>query len=239
MKQIGPMISVIIPTMNEAKYLGRLLDSIKNQTYQNYEVIVCDFKSSDSTTSIARKKGAIVITIREKGLSPARNAGISKAKGDILAFIDADIILSKKVFEDAVDKLRGNTVAALPRFTLDTTSVPTSKRNYYRFLLRVDNLWKKASLFTYTPRAYACVFCRHSAVQKIDLFNENLFSSEDLEFYNRLRKKGKFALLKSTAKINLRRILKQGLFMSGVIYFRSDLRVYFGSKKTKPLVPIR
>ena len=60
-KQVG--ISVVIPTKNEEKYLSRLLDSINRQTYTNFEVLVCDFKSSDKTREIAKEKGAGIITL--------------------------------------------------------------------------------------------------------------------------------------------------------------------------------
>ena len=77
-------ISIIIPTLNEARFLPKLLESIKKQTFTDYEVIVADAGSKDKTLEIAKKYGARIV----KGGFPAegRNAGARAAKGDFLFF---------------------------------------------------------------------------------------------------------------------------------------------------------
>ena len=85
------MLSIIIPTLNEEKYLPPLLDSIKKQDYKDYEVIVADAGSKDKTVEIAKKYGCKVV---KGGLLPAgRNRGAEASKGDLLLFLDSDIIL--------------------------------------------------------------------------------------------------------------------------------------------------
>ncbi|MCL4391078.1 glycosyltransferase family 2 protein [Candidatus Parvarchaeota archaeon] len=236
-KQVG--ISVVIPTRNEEKYLGRLLNSINRQTYTNFEVLVCDFNSSDKTREIAKEKGARVIGVRKRGQSHARNVGIKNAKGDIIAFIDADFVLSKGLFEDSVKKMREGVAAAVPKFSLDTAGVPLSKQGFYSFCLKVDNLWKKISLSTYNPRAYGCVFCSAKEVHNAGFFKENLLVSEDPDFYNRLRREGRFILLRKSAKLSFRRILKRGLLLSGYLYLKSDLKYYFKAKRTSAMPEVR
>lgn len=85
------MLSIIIPTKNEEKYLPLLLRSIKKQEFGNYEIIVADAGSKDKTVELAQKQGVIVV----KGGLPAKgkNEGAKVAKGDILLFLDADVIL--------------------------------------------------------------------------------------------------------------------------------------------------
>ncbi len=84
-----PEISVIIPALNEQKYIGNPLSGLKSQTFRDFETIVVDGGSRDRTASIARKS-AKVIVCREKGVSVARNRGAAAAKGSILLFLDAD-----------------------------------------------------------------------------------------------------------------------------------------------------
>ena len=86
------MISVIIPARNAARSLGRCLEALKGQSGldQPYEVIVVDDGSSDPTASIAEAAGAVVIRQANAGPAAARNAGALRARGEILAFTDAD-----------------------------------------------------------------------------------------------------------------------------------------------------
>ena len=87
------MISIIIPTLNEKKYLPKLLESLKKQTYRDYEMIVADNGSKDRTRDIAKSYGCKVVM----GGLPAvgRNNGAKAAKGDYLLFLDADVVLPK------------------------------------------------------------------------------------------------------------------------------------------------
>lgn len=90
-----PLISVIVPIYNVAPYIGKCLASIGAQTYDNFEVILVDDGSTDEGGIIAleyskRDPRFKYIKQENKGLSEARNAGIDKATGEYLAFIDSD-----------------------------------------------------------------------------------------------------------------------------------------------------
>lgn len=86
------LISVIVPTLNEEKYIGKLLDSLKAQDCSDFEVIIVDGGSVDRTVEIARAYGARVLV--EPGLRefPSRNMGAELAEGEILLFTGADAI---------------------------------------------------------------------------------------------------------------------------------------------------
>jgi GT2 family glycosyltransferase len=94
-----PLISAIICTHNRADYLGLAIDSLLQQTYSNFEVIVVDNASTDSTTSIvaARCPDPRLHYVLETtlGLSVARNRGATAARGAILAYLDDDAIASR------------------------------------------------------------------------------------------------------------------------------------------------
>lgn len=101
------LVSVIITTKNEAGNIGRLLKSLKNQSYKNIEIIVVDNNSIDNTKKIARKFTKLLF---DKGpeRSAQRNFGSEKSKGEYLLFLDADMVLSKKVIENCVNFTQNN-----------------------------------------------------------------------------------------------------------------------------------
>ena len=95
-----PIISVIVPVYNVEKYLPQCLDSIKNQTYTNLEIILVDDGSTDSSGIIcedyAKSDSRIKLYHKENGgLSDARNYGIERASGQYFTFIDSDDYITK------------------------------------------------------------------------------------------------------------------------------------------------
>jgi glycosyltransferase involved in cell wall biosynthesis len=90
----NPKISVIIPSFNKVKYIGKTLKSIFDQKYPNLEVIIEDGGSTDGTTRVikefAERYPIIWESKKDKGQSDAVNIGLKKATGEILTFINAD-----------------------------------------------------------------------------------------------------------------------------------------------------
>lgn len=90
-----PLISVIIPVYNGEKYLADCVNSIREQTYQNLEIIIVNDGSFDGTERVCEKlqtsyDNVQIITLKDEGVSAARNAGIEAAKGEFITFVDAD-----------------------------------------------------------------------------------------------------------------------------------------------------
>ena len=90
-----PLISVIIPVYNVEPYLARCLDSIRNNTYRNLEILCVDDGSTDNSLSILRAFAEkdpriIVITKENGGVSSARNAGLDRMTGEYVTFVDPD-----------------------------------------------------------------------------------------------------------------------------------------------------
>ena len=104
------MISIIIPAWNEEKYLPKLLDCIKKQSYRDYEVIVADAGSKDRTRQTAKKYGCRGV----KGGMPAvgRNNGAKAAKGNLLVFLDADAMIGKDFLESALGEIKKRRLGA-------------------------------------------------------------------------------------------------------------------------------
>lgn len=103
-------ISIIVPAYNIAEYLGRCLDSLLGQSYQNLEIIVVDDGSSDQTAEIidtyATKDSRIVAVHQQnQGVSAARNHGLDLVTGDYIGFTDGDDIIESDMFAFLADIL--------------------------------------------------------------------------------------------------------------------------------------
>lgn len=99
-----PKVSVIVPVYNVAKYLGRCLDSVLSQTFQDFEVICINDGSTDNSLEIlhqyAQKDERVkIINQKNSGAGLSRNTGINMAQGDYLSFIDADDWIDKHFLE--------------------------------------------------------------------------------------------------------------------------------------------
>ena len=102
-----PIVSIIIPCYNQAKYLSETLDSVLNQTYQDWECIIINDGSSDNTEDIAKKYCAndsrfFYIYQDNQGVVAARNNAISQSHGKYILPLDGDDIIHKRYLEVAV-----------------------------------------------------------------------------------------------------------------------------------------
>ena len=87
-----PFFSIVIPTYNRATCVRRAIDSVLRQTFKDYELIVVDDGSTDNTSEVVRGYGERIVYVPQhnRGVSAARNAGISRSVGDWVAFLDSD-----------------------------------------------------------------------------------------------------------------------------------------------------
>lgn len=103
----NPLISIIVPIYNVEEFIEECINSLINQSYINIEIVCVDDGSTDSSVEILRNIAQYdsrisVYQQQNKGLSAARNTGISKAQGDYLCFVDSDDILSETAIEDNI-----------------------------------------------------------------------------------------------------------------------------------------
>lgn len=103
-RQNNPLVSVIVPVYNVEQYLDECLNSIRQQTYENLEIIVVEDCSTDNSLNIFIKHSEdprvkIIQHEKNSGLSAARNTGIDAAKGDYIMFVDSDDIVQLSLIE--------------------------------------------------------------------------------------------------------------------------------------------
>lgn len=111
-KRFNELVSVIVPTYNSQELIVDCLESVRNQTYKNIELIVVDGFSSDKTVQIAKKYAKVFSYGRDPNqknifaVPHQRNYGMNKGKGDYLYYIDSDMRLLPKVIETCVDLIK-------------------------------------------------------------------------------------------------------------------------------------
>lgn len=115
-----PKFSIIIPVYNVEKYIKRCLDSVKNQTYKDYEVIVVNDGCTDKSIEIAKKYDVTIIDSAHEGVSEARNIGVKKAHGKYLLFLDSDDYWEKDLLKE-LDKSTENNPDVI-RFQIQTVN---------------------------------------------------------------------------------------------------------------------
>lgn len=106
-------VSVVIPAYNEEKYLPETLDSVKRLTLPPDEILVIDGDSTDRTRAVAQSLGARVVTVPHRGIGFARQRGLEEAKGDIIAFTDADTVVPRDWLTKIVETLSQNGVSGV------------------------------------------------------------------------------------------------------------------------------
>jgi len=130
------MISVVIPTYNEEKDIKGCLESLRKQSFKDFEIIVVDDGSTDKTTEIVKKYKVKLIKGEHKGPGFSRNIGAREAKGEILIFIDADMSFHKEYLKNLIAPIKGEVIG-----TTHDYEVAVNTKNKWSFLwgkIRVD-----------------------------------------------------------------------------------------------------
>ena len=146
------LISIIIPVYNIEKYLGECLDSILNQTYQNFEIILVDDCSTDSSFNICNEYASkdkrikvIQNDVNSGGCGIPRNIGLKHIKGDYVTFIDGDDLIPTNYLQVLINNSNGKDIAYVKYFFYWKKPV-TKKKNRViprsKFLKHYFNLCK-------------------------------------------------------------------------------------------------
>ena len=173
-----PLVSVIVPTKNSEKFLARCLESIKNQTYHNFELLVVDNNSTDKTKDIAGN-----YTDKVFNYGPERSAqvnfGVTQANGEYVYKVDSDFVLDSSVIQECVDKASQGFSAVVVHNTPDVTISWIAKIRKF-----------EVDMYKYDLTHSAARFLTKEAYQKIGGFNEKVTAGEDYDFQNRLNNFG-------------------------------------------------
>ncbi len=221
------MLSIIIPTLNEEKYLPLLLESIKKQDFKDYEVIVADAGSKDKTLEIAKKYNCRIVS----GGLPAkgRNEGAKIAKGNVFLFLDAEAILPQGFIKKALLEFRQRELG-IASCGLE----PITRNKAYRILHDLLYNLPARLLENVFPYASNFILIKKEIHEKIQGFDEEIKLAEDHSYARQAAKIAKFGFLRSV-KMNFspRRFQHKGwLMISMKYYFCNFYNIFFGDVKS-------
>jgi glycosyltransferase involved in cell wall biosynthesis len=198
-----PLVSVIMPTYNHAKFIGKAIDSVLNQTYPNFELIIIDNYSEDDTGKIVASyedDRIIYLKFRNNGIIAAsRNYGIKYSHGEYIAFLDSDDFWHKQKLEKQLPHFGKPEIIGV-----SSNAVLVSETPYYR----KDNLarskrgyvdYKYGDILNYNYIMTSSVIVRRDILDRSGLFDEDkLFSFiEDWELWLRMARYGSFRVLEN------------------------------------------
>ncbi len=179
-------LTIIVPAFNEESYLAATLDSIQAAAAQlrarsdvDIETIVVDNNSADETAAIARSKGATVVHEPVQGIARARNAGARHAQGDVLVFVDADVIVPCALLA-AIHATMSDPACIGGGVDVDYRPRRLSIRLYlcaWRLLGRLLGMGQGATQF-----------CRKCVFERVGGYDERVWIGEDVDFYWSLKR---------------------------------------------------
>lgn len=215
---MSPSVSVIVPTLDEAKYLSGLLESLRRQTTPAGEILVADSGSTDGTQDLAEASGAHVLPGERKGPGEGRNRGARASHGDVLLFADADCVLPLNLIDSVLAALQG------PRVIGGATAfMPQDGTAIDRFLFGFANAYQRAMTELGFPHnAGYCFFFRRSAFEELGGIREDMLLNETHDLALRSRVLGRFVFLPVVVRTSMRRFRTYG-------YARTILREYVAS----------
>lgn len=186
-----PFFSVIIPSLNEEKYLPTILKSLAGQTYRNFELILIDGRSEDKTVAVFDKfksqlPAARLIISDKRNVGHQRNLGGKNAQGEYLVFLDADVDVCETFLEEI------HLAAVKQKFRLATTWImPDSDKPIDKLMLTIGNLSQEIAKVINKPYTggYNTIVKRDFFL-KISGFREDVLVSEDHDFALRANKAG-------------------------------------------------
>ena len=202
------LVSVIISTKNEERFIEPSLKSIKNQTYPNIEIIVSDACSNDNTVKIARKYADRVI-VKSTNIPEGLNLGSLFSKGEILIFGKADTLFSPYWIENSVEILQSddNIVAVYGSIkSLEKDFKTKILEKFWNILIFVSSM-----LNFHQPTGENILAVKRKIFFKIGKYDKSLVACEDKDIVTRLRKKGKVRYIpKNVSYTSFRRFKKTG-----------------------------
>jgi glycosyltransferase involved in cell wall biosynthesis len=214
------MLSIVIPTFNEEECLPLLLESIKKQSYQDYEIIIADNNSTDNTLEIAKEYNAIITTGGLPGVG--RNNAAKIANGELILFLDADVILPIDFLNDILNEFKDNAfgVATCQAKPMSNKKIDCIMHEAYnKFIILTANICPYAPGF--------CILVRRVVHNTIFGFDERIMLGEDSDYVQRAGKICRFGVLKShKIPVSVRRLERDGRFNIAIKYILSGLYMF-------------
>ncbi len=235
------MVGIVIPCLNEEKYIPKLLEDIRNQTVKPDHVVIADAGSNDGTLKILKewkRKVKFKVSIVKGGLPGfGRNRGarhLNISDNDFIMFLDADVSIDSDFIERVIYEMKKRNLLCATCFNIPYYR-PWEKGYKNKFIRVIDtiiyvchNFGLIISKIIKFPVATAtCIIVRKDVFNKINGFNESLQCFEDSDFVNRCAKICKYGVLTNIkVYVSTRRFdRKTRLFALKIFFFGFVLRL--------------
>ena len=204
------LISIIIPTLNEERYIGDLIRHLQQDSSfaQIHEILVIDGRSQDRTRSLARRYGATVVVSNVTNRAAQMNLGAVKANGTILYFLHADTLPPRGFADKISQAISAGSSSGCFRLRF----------NWSHWFLKA-NSWFTRFNFRIFRFGDQSLFVKRDAFFKVDGFKEELTLFEDQDIVARLRQVGTFELLPEYVVTSARKYRKNGPYRLQLVYF--------------------
>lgn len=235
-----PFVSVVIPVYNGQDYVSSCVKQLKNQTYprKDYEIIVVDNMSTDSTREIIESNNLGYLTAETAGPSAARNVGIQNASGDIIIFIDIDCFCDPDFIERHV-KAHHFHYNNDERIQVIGGSISGINNNFFAFCDDYSSWYHYHPKMDVRENAIFLPTANLSVAREVFSivggFDENLRYGEDLAFCMKLRDANIRVCFDPSAKLkHVNRTSIADLFMHAVNWGMGDNYALFNGYRGKP-----
>ncbi|MBW4665550.1 MAG: glycosyltransferase [Chroococcus sp. CMT-3BRIN-NPC107] len=193
-----PTVTVVIPTYNAIAYLPKTLESLFSQTFTDFEVIVVDDGSSDTTSEwICNLKDERLATVLQtnQGVSVARNKGIAVSSGKYVAFLDSDDLWEPTKLEKQVQCLEKNPDVGFVNTWIKTIDEQDNILGIVKAPEAEGNVWMQI-MEENVVLCGSVPMIRRSCFEDVGVFDTNLLSAEDWDLWIRLSAKYSLALIR-------------------------------------------
>lgn len=191
MSSNSPLVSVLIPTFNREKFIGEAIESVLEQTFQDFEIIVVDDGSTDRTAEVIKSFPAdklIYIHQPNRGRSNARNHALSLAKGRYIAFLDSDDLYLPGKLELQVSYLEDHPEAGMVYTSAYCVDEHGISMNHY-YLANVSGwIYKQIAFYVPVTITLPTVMVRREVIDKVGVFDEKMERFEDTDIWRRISK---------------------------------------------------
>lgn len=231
-----PLVSIIMPTYNHAKFIGKAIESALNQTYQNFELVIIDNYSEDETEKIVASyedNRIVYLKFRNNGIiAVSRNHGIKHSHGDYIAFLDSDDIWLPEKLGKGIRVLESskNTGMVYTRFL--TIEGSTISERVFPKKGKHENGHIFKSLYVRSFIACSSVIINKSIINQVGVFDTSreLIAVEDTDLWLRIALKYKVKCTDDSPLL-LYRIQPQGISHGHVQKLRQSLRIKWRYRK--------
>jgi len=225
-----PLISVVIPNYNYGRFIKQCITSVLEQTYTNLEIVVVDDGSSDESLDVLShfSNQITLYSQTNSGVNSARNLGIERAKGSLVALCDSDDYWHPTKLESQILMLSLNPDAAL--ISCSVQEFGSHESDYLiRHALKIGYLEKEYALnpgVAWVPNAPSTSLFYRSAAFSCGLFDETLHgNAEDWEFFARLSSMGEFVSVQKPL-VFARQHLESRSNTSLLRWYKDNLKAY-------------